>query len=325
MPSVSKIVDEVKEDFLEVDKEIVGQKFACVSFLSPEKILKSKEEFIFYHYHRCKTLEHESRLKSNMEALIKKAENGTVNIKDVVHLKKNMDKGFKLDTISFTEWKEKYEDFLFSKGEDIGKVFDAGNKNQTSVRGIKVRGTYGTYREAEIRAKVLQKIDPLFDVFVGQVGFWLPWSPDTNLMENQEHANEELNALMKAKKDNAAERDMFYEERKREMKETAARENKEHKEKMEAEQKKLEEELQKKLEEVSKIEEIDNDTENTSFKDKTPPPPTYEEMTKNKMDNEELNDILGIGDKKEPATMDETIDSLQETDPWLSRKQNEDK
>jgi hypothetical protein len=312
MPTASK---EVEEDFLEVDQPIVGQNFTCVSFLSPEKVLKKKEEFIFYHYHRCKTLEHESRLKSNMDSLMEKVQDGTVKIKDVVHLKKNMDKGFKLDTISFTEWKEKYEDFLFSKTEEIGKVFDAGNNFQTSIRGVKVRGNYDTYREAEIRAKVLQKKDPLFDVFVGQVGYWLPWSPDTNMMENQEHANEELNTLMKAKKENATERDMFYEERKREMKEAAAKENKEHKQKMEEEQKKLEAELEKKLDSESvKIEELDEDDT---------PPPNNDEITTNKIDNEELHDILGMGEKKEPVTVGEAVDSLQETDPWLARKQAE--
>ena len=33
-------------DLLEEDKPIAGQKFACISFVSPEKIIKQKE--IFY-------------------------------------------------------------------------------------------------------------------------------------------------------------------------------------------------------------------------------------------------------------------------------------
>jgi len=301
---------EVEEDFLEVDKPVPGQSFTCVSFLSPEKVLKKKEEFVFYHYHRCKTLEHETRLKTNMESLMEKVKDGSVKVKDVVHLKKNMDKGFKLDTVSFQEWKEKYEDFLFSKSEEVGKVFDTGNKFQTSIRGVKVRGNYDTYREAEVRAKVLQKLDPLFDVFVGQVGYWLPWSPDTNMMENQEHANEDLNTLMKAKKENAAQKDMFYEERKREMKEAAAKENRENKEKMEQEQKALETELEKKLD--SSVSATSTTTEETTT-----------EETINEVNNEELNDILGIRESKKPATLDETVDSLQETDPWLARKNAE--
>jgi hypothetical protein len=296
---------EDEEDHLEVDKPVPGQNFTCVSFLSPEKVLKSKEEFTFYNYHRCKTQEHMKRLKTNMESLLKKAENNTLKISDVAHLKKNMEKGFELDTISYEDWKEKYEDFLFSKEQEIGEVFDKANNFQTSVRGVKVRGTYDTYREAEIRAKVLQKLDPLFDVFVGQVGYWLAWSPNTNLIENQEHSNEDLNTLMKGKKENAAQRDMFYEERKREMKEAAAKENAEIKLK----NIKIKEETEKILEDASS---------------------EYETPLKNphKVDNTELDAMLNgstteasvTSADKDGDNLTDTVDSLQETDPWLQRQ-----
>ena len=36
-----------KEDFLEVDKPIPGQNYVCLSFVSPEKIVKQKELFVF--------------------------------------------------------------------------------------------------------------------------------------------------------------------------------------------------------------------------------------------------------------------------------------
>ena len=37
-------------DLLEEDRPITGQHFACVSFISPEKIIKSKDMFYFEHY-----------------------------------------------------------------------------------------------------------------------------------------------------------------------------------------------------------------------------------------------------------------------------------
>ena len=37
---------EIEEDFLNVDQKVPGQNFVCLSFLSPEKILKNKETFI---------------------------------------------------------------------------------------------------------------------------------------------------------------------------------------------------------------------------------------------------------------------------------------
>ena len=43
---------EVKEDFLEVDPKIPGQNYVCLSFVSPEKFLKQKE-----NYFMCKFME----------------------------------------------------------------------------------------------------------------------------------------------------------------------------------------------------------------------------------------------------------------------------
>ena len=37
-------------DLLEEDKPIAGQKFVCLSFVSPEKIIKQKEEFLYEEF-----------------------------------------------------------------------------------------------------------------------------------------------------------------------------------------------------------------------------------------------------------------------------------
>ena len=37
-------------DLLDEDKPIAGQKFVCLSFVSPEKILKQKEMFYFDNF-----------------------------------------------------------------------------------------------------------------------------------------------------------------------------------------------------------------------------------------------------------------------------------
>jgi hypothetical protein len=37
-------------DLLEEDKPISGQKFVCMSFISPEKILKQKDAFFFQEF-----------------------------------------------------------------------------------------------------------------------------------------------------------------------------------------------------------------------------------------------------------------------------------
>ena len=47
-----------------------------------------------------------------------------------------------------------------------------------------------------IRSKVLQKMDNRFDVFVGQVGYWLPWDPNADKVADEVFQNSQLNDMM---------------------------------------------------------------------------------------------------------------------------------
>ena len=127
-------------------------------------------------------------------------------------------------------------------------------------------------------------MDSRFDVFVGQVGYWLPWHPDVNKIEDQEYLNEDLNTLMKEYKKNEEQKDQFYQE------ETRARvaEAKEQ-------TKRLNEEMDKKRE-------ADKDSETTSS------------TTENKI--EEVTD-------EEKKNLNATIENLQDIDPWMQRKVEE--
>ena len=78
--------------------------------------------------------------------------------------------------------------------------------------------------EAKIRADVLKKMGDKFDIFVGQVGCWCPWSPNPEDLQEQEYAETELNTLMKKYKENAAHKDLEFEERKKEKIELAKEE-----------------------------------------------------------------------------------------------------
>jgi hypothetical protein len=115
-----------------------------------------------------------------------------------------------------TRIQEDYETFLFKNRKRLEDEFFAKNNFRTTVRGLKVRGCYDTYEEAGHRAKTLQKLDPSFNVYVGQVGFWLPWDPATTDVQKQEFAEDQLNTLMKGYKDNESKRDEFFEQQKRE-------------------------------------------------------------------------------------------------------------
>jgi hypothetical protein len=169
---------ELKEDYLEVDKEIRGQNFVCLSFISPEKLIRDKELFNVHHF-----------LKSICPEY----------------------------TLDDTTIVEKYKDFIFSKKAELETQFNELNDFRTSVRGIKVRGSYDTIREAEMRAKRLQKMDPNFNVFVGQVGYWLPWDPEPKDVGNESYANNDLNTLMSKYNENAEQREEIFNTRKRDL------------------------------------------------------------------------------------------------------------
>ena len=47
---MSTPTEEKREVYLEADKDIPGQHFVCLSFLSPEKVLANKDIFLFSEF-----------------------------------------------------------------------------------------------------------------------------------------------------------------------------------------------------------------------------------------------------------------------------------
>jgi hypothetical protein len=185
-----------------------------VSFVSPEKILEQKDKFMFYHYERAVNKRVSTMLDEGLTSLIDKSSDGTVDVADVITLKKSVEKTCQEYDLTFEQFKDKFEDFKFGNEEKIGEAFDKANDFRTSMRGVKVRGVYDTKREADVRASVLQRQDPLFDVFVGQIGYWCPWDPNPQKIADIEYMNNDLNKLVKEYKSNEAKKDMFYQEQK---------------------------------------------------------------------------------------------------------------
>ena len=108
--------------------------------------------------------------------------------------------------------------------------FHKQNNFQTTMHGLKVRGVYSTQEQATARAKALNKKDPYFNVYVADVGEWLPWDPEPEEVKDQEYQSDDLNKLMQAYKENAAKSDEFFEEEKRQKMAKAAAEVKASKE-----------------------------------------------------------------------------------------------
>ena len=82
------------------------------------------------------------------------------------------------------------------------------------MRGLKIRGVYGSQAEAVARSKNLQRMDTLHNIFLAEVGKWLPWDPEPHDISDQEYADDQLNTLMKKYKENEKTRDELYQEHK---------------------------------------------------------------------------------------------------------------
>lgn len=132
-----------------------------------------------------------------------------------------------------------------------------GIKNCTT-RGLKIRGVYQTREQADRRADELAKTDPDFDVFVGEVGKWLPWDPDPNSAEDQVYQEEQLNDLMKGHKDNLEKAKRMQAQRKKDYIAKAAREEQSKKNKTKNRLKKKLEEKQARESANRVIEEVSN-------------------------------------------------------------------
>jgi len=93
------------------------------------------------------------------------------------------------------------------------------NKNleKYDIRGIKIRGVYATYEEAQERCVYLQVADPIHNVFIGEIGKWLPFVDDPDKAKDSQYAEAKLQKLMKTYMENQVKAKQLYEARKNEM------------------------------------------------------------------------------------------------------------
>jgi len=209
-------------DLLEEDKPIAGQKFACVSFVSPENILKQKEIFLFEEF--LKKWDLNKSMEKFIQFLNFVSFKYNMSFDDLTNDFKEFVKEEK-ETLSKSNMSDEYKTFLDNNEEELEKKFGINNKFQTSTRGLKVRGVYPTLEEAELRCKMLREIDPNHDVYVGPVGLWMPWEPEAYKTGRVEYMEEELNQLMHEKSKNETNAKSAFDQRVKETKQKAIEEN----------------------------------------------------------------------------------------------------
>jgi len=209
-------------DLLEEDKPIAGQKFVCMSFCSPEKVLKQKQMFFFEEF--LKNWEFNKSMEKFLQFINFISFKYNVSFED-------LNKDFKdfvqeeKDNLAKSNLSDDFKTYLDNHEDELQKKFDIENNFQTSTRGLKIRGVYPTQEEAELRCKMLREIDPNHDIMVGPVGMWMPWDPDAYKTGRVEYMEEELNQLMHEKQKNETNAKSAFEQRIKETKQKAIEEN----------------------------------------------------------------------------------------------------
>ena len=209
-------------DLLSEDKPIAGQRFACVSFVSPEGLIKDRNIYFFEQFLKnwevTKSLEAYTQFLSFLAYKYNlKFDELTDDLRSFVEDQK--------DTLIHGSVDNDYKTFLDQKEDVMDAEFGAATGFQTSVRGLKIRGSFPTQQEAELRCKLLREADPDHDVYVGPIGMWMPWHPEAYKTGRVEYMEAELNQLMSEKKKNEDKAKLAFNTRVKDAKEKAIQDN----------------------------------------------------------------------------------------------------
>ena len=129
------------------------------------------------------------------------------------------------DTFETNYVRDQYKNFLDRREEELENSFSKEHQFQTNTRGLKVRGSYATQEEAELRCKLLREVDPNHNVYVGPVGMWMPWEPEAYKTGRVEYLEDQLNQLMSEKNKNESAAKQEFDRRIKEAKREAIQEN----------------------------------------------------------------------------------------------------
>ena len=185
-------------DLCDEDPLIAGQKFVCVSFISPETILKKRELYIFNQFVKQWDMSKSmSKFSDFLSFLSVKYNIVSENlIKDYNEFIKEEETLIK-NSSQVVE--DDFKNFIDKDEDRLNDLFNKENGFQTNVRGLKIRGTFSTQDEAEANCKKLRQNDPSHDIYVAPCGVWLPWEPTYYKLNKVDYLEPELNRLHEEK------------------------------------------------------------------------------------------------------------------------------
>ena len=230
-------------DYLKEDPPITGQNWTVISFVSPtDKVLDKQlhyvNQFLVSDVNKSIVAQGMQMAKKLSATMNKRISDVLDKLKNSVdeedkHMYRLLNDRFKdmqLDEDEFmaecnrqysldrAELLDRYKIFLTQKRQELDREYDEANDHVTSVRGFKVRGSYARYEDARKRCEyVRDAVEPSIHAYVVQTGTWFPVDMDADEVQDQDYMLPALNDLMGKYHEGMANKDQFFNERKREM------------------------------------------------------------------------------------------------------------
>lgn len=152
-----------QQDFLEQDAAVRGQSYVCLSFLSPEDAIASKNAHAVSAFMRAFCRDFKTLYGDVQTAAAKTDDPALAPMLDSLAERY----AYALDPEAM---KTEFDSFCRANDAVLHQEYARLTDDVCSIRGIKVRGSYETEKEARHRAQQLMRTDPNFDVYVASVG-----------------------------------------------------------------------------------------------------------------------------------------------------------
>ena len=230
-------------DALVDDPSINGQEWCCLSFVSPENLIERRELFYMNCFlyeevnkyigssaeHMAKTVStqynkiFESMIETYSKSDDPKDKEFSEKLKilqsenkiDESQLVNKCTRQFYMDQ---QEISDKYTTYSSNNYQKLLEAYERKfNDQRCSVRGFKVRGSFKTYEEAKERCEFLRNHEKYVGIAIAPVGVWVPWDPSPDAVQDSEYMLPELNKMMKSYNEQNRNRDIMFDERKKEM------------------------------------------------------------------------------------------------------------
>jgi hypothetical protein len=252
MSTSSKTVDYLKVDpplIVECRKPRMEQKWAVVSFASPEDRIKQRfmyeaSRFLYHdvnkqimdianHITKMINTEFNNKMEKKIASYKSSADKNYKAAADIlVHVRKEdkldeddmVNKVLRQYRLDPKELSDRFDTYKVTNEKELESSFTKEVTEQTSVRGLKIRGVFEELEDARARAKdAQQNLEPAFNSFAVPVGYWCPWDPNADAVQDQEYMLPGLNDLVGGYNRNMQQRNEFFEKDKQRQVDAAGR------------------------------------------------------------------------------------------------------